>query len=510
MAKIKPNTTTLADRISIRMYCMGTGDCFVIKFLSGDAVKYTMMIDCGSCQGTPAEFRPYIQDLDAYVGHHIDLLVVTHEHNDHVNGFAKCADIFAHKDFTISNAWFAWTENPDDPNGNAKKLIEEREKAKQALNNVIGHLKLTEEERKSNHEDSAYSSKLNDNDFAFFNGLNTLAEINLSDDESAKGSLPGMTKIKKILKEKGTNIKYLEPGQTITIDEIPEFRFHILGHPFDRESVYFSKEKQGTDVYKKNSKLDAFSLSTRAYLDLENADANTKDLPFDEEYVVVNSANPVFTTFKNLQIGAVTNPKYNLSSLYNNTQEKWRKIDYDWLNTAGALAIRLNSHINNTSLAIALESTETNKVILLPGDAEFGSWRSWHKIAKWQKTDTQKVGFVEDLLNRTVFYKVSHHLSYNGTALEQGIAMMTSDELAAMATLDRNRISIKWKGTMPNHLLMAELIKKCKGKLFIMDEFEINDGPSKTFNTSLLDKRIYEEGFEDGKLLFKQYSVNVS
>jgi len=493
MAKIKPNISALADRVSIRMYCMGTGDCFVIKFLSGEAVKYTMMIDCGSCQVNAGDFKQYIDNLDEYVHHHIDLLVVTHEHNDHVNGFAKCADIFAHKNFTISNAWFAWTENPADPNGHAKRLIEEREKAKQALNNVINHLKETENERKSNFEDSSHSSRLIDNDFAFSNGLNTLAQINLSEDASEKKSLPGMTKIKKILTDKGTKIEYLEPGQTITIDQIPEFKFHILGPPFDRDSVIFSKEKQGKDVFKNNSKLEAFSLSTKAYLDLADTVTNGKDLPFDQEHVMVNSPNT----------------KYNLDPLYNDTQAKWRKIDYDWLSTAGAMAIRLNSHINNTSLAIALESTETNKVIMLPGDAEFGSWMSWHKIAKWQKTDAQKVGFVEDLLNRTVFYKVGHHLSYNGTALEQGIAMMTSDELAAMATLDRQRISVKWKTTMPNHQLMAELIRKCKGKLFIMDEFEIKDGPSKTLDPLSLGKDIYEEGPKDGKLLYKQYTVTI-
>ena len=55
------------DRASIRMYCLGTGDCFVIKFFSGKTTRFTMMIDCGSCRGTPAEFKPYLQELLEYV-----------------------------------------------------------------------------------------------------------------------------------------------------------------------------------------------------------------------------------------------------------------------------------------------------------------------------------------------------------------------------------------------------------------------------------------------------------
>jgi phosphoribosyl 1,2-cyclic phosphodiesterase len=76
------------------MYCLGTGDCFLVKFCSGDHPAFTMMIDCGSCQGKAADFLPYLTDLSASLNNKtIDLLVITHEHNDHVNGFAKCIDV---------------------------------------------------------------------------------------------------------------------------------------------------------------------------------------------------------------------------------------------------------------------------------------------------------------------------------------------------------------------------------------------------------------------------------
>ena len=130
--------------------------------------------------------------------------------------------------------------------------------------------------------------------------------------------------------------------------------------------------------------------------------------------------------------------------------------------------------------------------MLLPGDAEFGSWESWHAIKKWDKKGKDGKHLTEDLLNRTVFYKVGHHLSYNGTALEKGIKMMESNEMAAMASMDRKRIASKWKSTMPNKYLVQELIKKCKGKLFIMNEFEVNGAPGKTLDPTSLGKTVYE------------------
>jgi len=183
------------DRVSIRMYCLGTGDCLILKFLSGSATRFTAMIDCGSCQGTAEDFKPYIQHLASYVGKHLDLLVVTHEHNDHVNGFAKCEDIF--KQFMIGEAWFAWTEDSEDPKGRARQLQEKRKKMKQALGKAIRAMKVKASAFESRPEEDRYKQAIVDSDKAFIAGLDTLAEINLSvGGEDPGASLPGMLKIK--------------------------------------------------------------------------------------------------------------------------------------------------------------------------------------------------------------------------------------------------------------------------------------------------------------------------
>jgi Metallo-beta-lactamase superfamily len=491
MAKAAKNTSTTGriTNVKIRMYCLGTGDCFVLKYYSGTKEKFTMMIDCGSCQGGPKEFEPYLKDLAAYVNNKIDLLVITHEHNDHVNGFAKCPEIF--KAMTIKRAWFAWTEHPDDPGARAKDLQQKKKKMQLAFSNAFEANKNMAGKINSDFKGDFNRLNVLESHGAFMDGLQTLADINLPAAGKIGAPLAGMTAIKKILKDKKTKIDYLEPGTTETLAGLPGLKFHVLGPPYDSESVY-KKEKEGTDTYhKKMAAFSDFSLATNAFANIDS-EAAEKDIPFADQYIVHKDFSIITSIARRSSLSSEPTSEPVMQA-YNAPGEEYRKIDTDWLNSAGALALRLNSHINNTSLVLAVEAEGPGKkVVLLPGDAEYGSWKSWHEIKKWDKKGKDGKHFVEDLLNRTVFYKVSHHLSFNGTALEKGINMMESDELAAMATMDRKRISSKWKGTMPNKFLLNDLITRCKGKLFIMNEFEVKGAPSKTLNPESLGKTVYE------------------
>jgi hypothetical protein len=156
--------------------------------------------------------------------------------------------------------------------------------------------------------------------------------------------------------------------------------------------------------------------------------------------------------------------------LYTDSKNSWRKIEEDWLMSAGSLALRVNSMTNNQSLVLAIEAEGSKKVMLFPGDAEFGSWASWHKIDWKGLAGPNKIHYTQDLLNRTVFYKIAHHMSHNGTAQRQGLEMMIDPELTAMATLDYSSIAPAWKNTMPNRAMLKELLVRTKGRLIIMNE----------------------------------------
>ena len=79
---------------------------------------------------------------------------------------------------------------------------------------------------------------------------------------------------------------------------------------------------------------------------------------------------------------------------------------------AGVLALAMNNATNNASLVLAFELSKGGKVLLFVGDAQAGNWRSW-------SDDTFDDGgtkvTAEELLSRTVLYKVGHHGSHNAT-----------------------------------------------------------------------------------------------
>jgi beta-lactamase superfamily II metal-dependent hydrolase len=483
----------MPNTVEIRMYCIGTGDCFVLKFYREDGTPFKMMIDCGSVRGTAKDFIPYVSDLAGYVRNEIDLLVITHEHNDHVNGFQKCKEIFSQME--IKNAWFAWTE---DILAETSDLTQKRKMMKAALGSALAEIKKREQDIQKEIKESPFWVDLQLGRNAFVNGMDSLAEINLDDQTISQADatgkpLAGMTTIKDILKEKErknkTRIWYLSPGKTISLEGLPGVRFHVLGPPQSKTQI-FKEGKQGTDVYRKNMALNESVLAARAFLRFSQSPTKA-DLPFTEEYLSKPSKS-----------------EFGSEPLYNDDDNAWRKIDSEWLLSAGNLALRLNSHINNTSLVLAIESKD-GKVLLLPGDAEYGSWESWHLIPGWENADDKR-HLVEDLLSRTVFYKVAHHLSYNGTALEKGINMMPQANLVAMATLDRDRISDGWKTTMPNAYLLADLISRTGGKFFLMNEHGISPAPSATLNPNTISDGRYQEGKDNRVegLLYKQYTLD--
>ena len=364
------------------------------------------------------------------------------------------------------------------------------------MGNTIQAIRKETSEKDKNSNDY-YAKVRYGNNTGLMAGLNTLGDINLAEGNDPGGSLPGMVKIKEILKDKKkkTKVRYLNPGDTIEIDGCQGIHFHILGPPSDRQYI-FKDGKAGVDVYNKKMAINESALAASALLNLRS-DALT-DLPFSRQF-----------TFGKKLVGDPEAEEM-ISKRYKQRDSEWRKIDTDWLGSAATLALRLDSHINNTSLAMAIEVDKSKKVLLFPGDAEYGSWESWYEIPKWKPTKTGEKNFVEDLLNRTVFYKVGHHLSFNGTALEKGIMKMESNELASMATLDLDRIAKGWKSTMPNKFLLQELIRRSKGKLFIMNETGIDDSPSKTLDPRTLKSKYERKYFKDGSgPVYIQYSVDV-
>lgn len=449
MAKRKPTASPKITHADVRMYCMGTGDCFIIKFFAGNTPVFTMMIDCGTWEGTQAELTRYIDAVKEYTEGKIDVLVVTHEHKDHVYGFGVCKELFLH-DFTIKHVWMGWTED-DASSGTGETFGDEVQQWKQDYGQRKKALGLAADEfaRLSSLQEQrgkAPNAPADDKAFQmhFAEVLGQFADLHFSARGGEYvGDLEGMRVVKKDLAP--GRITYYKPGDIIeNLENAEGLRFYVLGPPSTIEAVKKESGPAGeTFEHSRNNRSENTAFLT-ALLNLGQHQPASRLLPFDERFV--SEHNP---------------------GNYDSTD--WRNIEYNWLLSAGSLALRMNSATNNLSLALAIEFVDSGKVMLFPGDAEYGSWSSWHEI-NWVGRNSSQKHFTEDLLNRTVFYKVAHHLSHNGTAKKRGVEMMTHQDLVAMATLDYGRISNGWKSTMPNRYLLQDLINRTKGRLIVMNE----------------------------------------
>ncbi|GLR19024.1 ComEC/Rec2 family competence protein [Portibacter lacus] len=443
------------NRCKVRMYRAGTGDCFLLKFYAGTRRKFTMLIDGGVWQGSKEYLTPFVENIKDATDGKIDLLVITHEHRDHVLMFDRCSEIF--ETFEIDQLWFGWTEDDGDPEVAAwKEKYGDKKKAlsfaADRMNQLINDQSIRMSLAGNQAENEMYDAKVLFSDVV--NGFSELHAAGFDGQKIYKGGLKGMEVVKKL---KVNKVRYCRQGEIIKdIKNMEGVKFYVLGPPNMYQQVKKEHGKEG-ESYDHNKDLEVNDLFSLSVLKDELEPLKDDILPFDREFVIEND-----------QMGKECFSVSNSQIRYEDPMKEWRRIDHDWLYSSGNLALRMNSLTNNLSLALAIEFEESKKVMLFPGDAEFGSWESWHKI-KWHQGELK----TEDLLNQTVFYKVAHHLSHNGTAASLGLEMMNHSDLVAMATLDFTNISNGWKSTMPNRKIVKELLKRTKGRLILLNDEEV-------------------------------------
>jgi hypothetical protein len=156
----------------------------------------------------------------------------------------------------------------------------------------------------------------------------------------------------------------------------------------------------------------------------------------------------------------------------------WRRMTTDDTADAGALALAMNNATNNSSLVLAFELSKGGKVLLFAGDAQAGNWRSWSEDAfDDEGTDVE----AEDLLGRTVLYKVGHHGSHNATmkgkvgSNEASLAIMAqgkyAPEFVAMITAveawAHQKPKPDWNHPFP--AIKEALVKKAGGRVLQTD-----------------------------------------
>ena len=107
-----PAPTLQPNELRVRMYRVGFGDCFLLS-LPGDNGHHHVLVDCGvHAKGDIKTMPRIVQNIRAETGDKLDLVVVTHAHQDHISGFGTHAADWAK--VTVNEIWMPWTESPTD------------------------------------------------------------------------------------------------------------------------------------------------------------------------------------------------------------------------------------------------------------------------------------------------------------------------------------------------------------------------------------------------------------
>jgi hypothetical protein len=115
----------MADKLLVRLFDVGLGDCIYCRIPKAhrDGRDFHILIDCGTLSPTDLlkkameKLKPSLPLINGK--RHVDLLVVTHEHKDHMTGFGlKIWD-----DFSFGAIWMNAAMDPNHPESKkAKKL----------------------------------------------------------------------------------------------------------------------------------------------------------------------------------------------------------------------------------------------------------------------------------------------------------------------------------------------------------------------------------------------------
>jgi hypothetical protein len=379
------------------MYRIGHGDCFLIAFAgeNEDRPAY-VLIDCGFKPGSPGKLPVPTQVAEigrhivASTGGFVDVAIVTHEHQDHVNGLTPAN----FPGLEVGKVWFAWTENPNDDVADAL-----RAKFKDRLLGLIDARAnlLGVGDGQDAAELGLYLEFELGEDVGKFNGKNHAA---------AGGKDPAKSANKvamKFLRDCAPgDPEYLYPHTIRPVPMARSARAFVLGPPRDIDKI--------DDLDPVGDEDFGHGVGAAAR---RGADAS-KGSPFPRRHAIALDgmfADPKYGSFFREYYGhsKVTDANDGREIPAN---AEWRRMSANDAADAATLALAMNNATNNSSLVLAFELSQGGKVLLFVGDAQAGNWRSWSDD---EIADGRDRISAEELLGRTVLYKVGHHGSHNAT-----------------------------------------------------------------------------------------------
>jgi hypothetical protein len=450
MSPTKPEMSAPESGVAVRMYNTGFGDCLLLAFRADSGDPRYVLIDFGvhhQYPGREEQVELVAKDIAKATAGHLHIVAATHEHTDHLYGFKYARDVF--DAITIDEVWLAWTEDPNSVE--AHELKERYGMRIRALGAAIERL------RKSHQRSAdALQGVL---DFEYPGALGA----------SEGGKAAQLEYLKNKSKKKLEKSEdYRQPGETLFgIPDVSGVRVYVLGPPTEVEWIRSLERK--SELYPEATSmtaLDAFAVAAIAAAQEGKLSERDERLfswsrPFDGSLAIPEKSAADVGFFKE---------HYGFTSRSSHGPE-WRRIDTDWLTSAEQLALDIESKTNNTSLVLAFEliGSEQRKVLLFAADAQVGNWLSWHEWIWLGEGEDDPDVTAEDLLNRTVLYKVGHHGSRNATLSWQGLEMMQSSDLVAMIPVDADWALNTMDWEHPADTLLSKLTEKSHGRVVRTD-----------------------------------------
>lgn len=415
--KHHPKPLQLPKRcLSIRMYDVGFGDCFLLRIPTPEGKNLKVLFDCGSIKQGVKPFKEIIDQVITDVRDNptepprIDIVVATHRHRDHISGFANPA----WGEVEVGEVWMPWTEKPDDTQASRIREIQYR-LATQLVNGIQFRLGAT--------IDPAMKGRLKSRLEIAINAL--------SNEGAMRTLYQGFASqpIRRYLPDPTAQTTWFATPR------LPGVTVHVLGPSRDPEIIRDLDPPAGQSYLRMAEMRDGSQASQQR--------------PFSEDWVVA---------------------KDDYKSVYSELAQSLPESDRDKVRNQSVdldevLAVTLDKALNGTSLMLVFQIGETT--LLFPGDAQWGTWRLALESPECRK-----------LLSATTYYKVGHHGSHNATPVEfvervlgdNYWAMVSTHEMSSWPEIPKKELLEKLTLKPGSKIVRSDQPKEAKRLGFSIDK----------------------------------------
>ncbi len=317
-----------ATDVRVVMYNVGFGDCFLVEFPTPSETPFRVLVDCGvhNAGRRPGDWtmeRTVAQIVERLgVDPHLDVVVATHRHQDHVSGFTSEQWAAVH----VGEVWMPWTEGPTE---DAQAIATGQVDAAERL-----HAALDRERALADSSELRGLVGLVGNSRPNARAMATLHE-----------GFAGAARRRFLAVEDETVIRP---------DGCPGLAVHVLG-PSRDPAVRRLMDPPGDERYLwRGGLLGAPRNSASASAPAAPNDVANR-LPFDQRFAVPRERYAQAW-------GHLVPDKDSIGAC------AWSP------DTVLDVAARLDHAVNNTSVMLAFELGDA--VLLFPGDAQWGIWKS--------------------------------------------------------------------------------------------------------------------------------------